>query len=61
VPQTGLKERLAEPGTKRDDLDVDERDMQTVMETLYDIRSDTLQILALLREDDDEEEEETDR
>jgi hypothetical protein len=36
---------------------VDERDVQTVMETLFRIREDTTEILSLLREDDDGEEE----
>ena len=38
-------------------LAVDERDLQTVMETLFGIRADTLEILQLLREDEDGEEE----
>jgi len=37
---------------------VDEKDVQTVMETLSDIKSDTVKILRLLKEDEDGEEEE---
>jgi hypothetical protein len=37
---------------------MDERDVQTVMETLFDIKSDTVKIMRLLKEDDDGEEEE---
>jgi hypothetical protein len=44
----------------RQHLDVDERDVQTLMSTLFDIKTDTLKILDLLREDDGEEEEEED-
>ena len=60
LPQTGLKERLAAKRCTRDDLDVDERDVQTVMSALFGIKADTLKILELLREDDGEEEEEED-
>ena len=36
---------------------MDERDVQTVMETLFRIRGDTIEILSLLWEDEDGEEE----
>jgi len=39
---------------------MDEGDVQTVMNTLFDIKIDTWQILELLREDDGEEEEDAD-
>lgn len=41
-----------------DDGAIEDRDVQTVMRTLFEIRRDTTEILDLLREDDDEEEEE---
>jgi hypothetical protein len=37
---------------------VEPRDVQPVMQALFDIRADTQEILRLLREDDDEEAEE---
>jgi hypothetical protein len=37
-------------------LRVDPRDLQTVMQALFDLRTDTQEILRLLAEDDDEEE-----
>jgi hypothetical protein len=48
---------LARRRASRDALAVDERDVQTVMETLFRIRGDTIEILSLLQEDDDGEEE----
>ena len=39
-------------------MDLEDRDVQTLMQTLFDIRADIRQIFELLLEDDDGEEEE---
>lgn len=39
-------------------MDLEDRDVQTLMQTLFDMRADVRQILELLLEDDDGEEEE---
>jgi hypothetical protein len=49
---------LVEPMSRGEARRVDERDLQTVMETLWDLRRDTQEILELLREDEDGQEEE---
>jgi hypothetical protein len=45
---------------KSSDVDFEERDMQTLMESLFDIKADVKRILRLLEEEDGEEEEEED-
>jgi hypothetical protein len=47
---------LAGAERPRDDFSMEDRDLQTVMRVLFDIRSNTIEILELLREDEDEEE-----
>jgi hypothetical protein len=44
---------VAQPG---DDLAVDDDDVQTVMQALFDIKTDLKTILDLLGDDDEEEE-----
>ena len=51
------KSRLDASGQPADDAAVDERDMQTLMTTLFDVRADTTEILRILREEDDDDEE----
>jgi len=41
-------------------VDIDERDVQALMQALFDIKSDVQRIRELLEEDDGEEEEEVD-
>ena len=41
-------------------MDIDERDVQALMQALFDIKSDVQRIRELLEEDDGEEEEEVD-
>ena len=41
-------------------MDVDDRDMQTLMQTLFDMKADIKRILDRLEDDDGEEEEEDD-
>ena len=57
LPRTCLKERIVARVLRGDDLAVDERDMQTVMELLWEIRDEVRAIRDLLEEDDDGEEE----
>jgi hypothetical protein len=62
MQETWLKERLAESqkDSKPSGVDFEDRDMQTVMETLFDIHAKLIRVLDLLEDDDGEEEEEED-
>ena len=56
LPQTRLKERIVVAASARDDLAVDERDVQTLMENIFELRIDVKAIRRILEEDDEEEE-----
>jgi hypothetical protein len=60
LPETWLRERLARDPAEREPqgVDLDDVDVQTLMQALFDIRSDVRTILELLLEDEDGEEEE---
>jgi hypothetical protein len=60
VQEAWLKEPLVRHSRGSDDLVVDERDVQTVMKALLDIKTDTKRILELLEEEDGQETKEDD-
>jgi hypothetical protein len=58
LPQTWLKERIAPHSDFRQPqiVDIDDRDLQTLFEALFDIKDNVEHIRELLEDDDEEEE-----